>query len=74
MASGNVDDRVWFSTYKHELCCDTCPNDDVIFIQMIKDARQEGAEMMRQKIANVVANMPYGVSCENVLDVKWEDK
>lgn len=57
MSSSKLDDRTWFATYKHEVCCDTCPNDDAVFIQMIKDARREGAESMREAAAKLVEDL-----------------
>lgn len=73
MPSNRLDDRTWFATYRHELCCDTCPNDDDVFVEMIKAARREGAEAMQRKIGNMVLSQPYGTSYEDVMDVKWEE-
>lgn len=53
MSSSKLDDKIWFATYRHELCCDTCPNDDDVFIQMVKDARQEGVELERQRVRDI---------------------
>jgi hypothetical protein len=68
-----LDDKSLFLLFREDLCCDTCPNDDEVFLQMIHEAKQIGAEIMKMKVLELAKQGKLSYDEVVRIELKKED-